>query len=124
GGGAGSGSGRPPREPKRRNLLWLKILLPIVLILGAGGAVAAFAWINFEDQVRELLGWELPNDYEGDGTDEEVIVTIVSGDIGEDVARKLHDAGVTMTFDAFYDLLLEEEPDATFLPGNYSLRTQ
>lgn len=123
-GGGRSGGGRDYREPKKRNLLWLKITLPIVLVLGALGSVGAFAWFNYEDQVRELLGWELPNDYEGTGTDEEVIVTIASGDIGEDVARKLHDAGVTMTFDAFYNLLLEDEPDATFIPGNYSLKTE
>ncbi len=95
-----------------------------MLVLGALGSVAAFAWLNYEDQVRELFGWQLPNDYEGDGTDEEVVVTIASGDIGEDIARKLHDAGVTMTFDAFYTLLLEEEPDATFIPGNYGLRAE
>ena len=29
-----------------------------------------------------------------------------------------------MTFDAFYDLLIEEEPDAAFIPGNYSLRAE
>lgn len=124
GGRGGDRGGRAPKEPKKRSLLWLKITLPIVLVLGALGSVGAFAWLNYEDQVRELLGWELPNDYEGQGTDEEVVVTIASGDIGEDIARKLHDAGVTMTFDAFYDLLLEEEPEATFIPGNYSLRAQ
>ncbi len=98
--------------------------LPIVLLLGIPGAVAAYGWLNYEEQIRELLGWELPNDFAGNGTDEEVIVTIRSGDIGEDVARELHDAGVTMTFDAFYDLLIEEEPDAAFIPGNYSLRAE
>ena len=125
GGGRGGGrGGRDDRAPKKRNLLWLKITLPIVLLLGIPGAVAAYGWLNYEEQIRELLGWELPNDYAGNGTDEEVIVTIRSGDIGEDVARELHDAGVTMTFDAFYDLLIEEEPDAAFIPGNYSLRAE
>ncbi len=110
------------REPKKRNLLWLKILLPIVIVIGIPGAIAAYGWLNYEEQIRELLGWELPNDFAGEGNGEEVIVTISSGDIGEDVARELHDAGVTMTFDAFYDLLIEEEPDAAFIPGNYSLQ--
>jgi UPF0755 protein len=129
GGGSSRGGGRGGRDdfdraPKKRNLLWLKILLPIVIFVGIPGAIAAYGWLNYEEQIRELLGWELPNDFAGDGTDEEVVVTIRSGDIGEDVARELHDAGVTMTFDAFYDLLLEEEPDASFLPGNYSLRAE
>jgi UPF0755 protein len=124
GGDDGGRGGRGGREPKKRNLLWLKILLPIVVFIGIPGAIAAYGWFNYETQIRELLGWELPNDFAGNGTDEEVIVTIRSGDIGEDVARELHVAGVTMTFDAFYDLLLEEEPEAAFLPGNYSLRAE
>ena len=129
GSGAGGGRGgyREPRDPrpkKKRKLLWLKITLPIVLLLGVGGGLAAFAWTNYEDQVRELLGWQLPTDYEGTGNGEEVIVTINSGDIGSDIAQTLHDDGVTMTFDAFYDLLLGLDSDPGFLPGNYSLQKE
>jgi UPF0755 protein len=129
GGRGGRGGGRGgrdgyDREPKKRNLLWLKILLPIVIVIGIPGAIATYGWLNYEEQIRELLGWELPNDFAGEGNGEEVIVTISSGDIGEDVARELHDAGVTMTFDAFYDLLIDEEPDAAFIPGNYSLQAE
>lgn len=130
-GGSGSGGGRggyrEPRDPrpkKKRKLLWLKITLPIVLILGVGGGLAAFAWTNYEEQVRELLGWQLPTDYEGTGNGEEVVVTINSGDIGSDIAQTLHDDGVTMTFDAFYDLLLGLDTDPGFLPGNYSLQKE
>ena len=122
GGGRDAGGSGSGREPKKRNLLWLKILLPIVVVIGIPGAIATYGWLNYEEQIRELLGWELPNDFAGSGNGEEVIVTIRSGDIGEDVARELHDAGVTMTFDAFYDLLIEDEPDASFIPGNYSLQ--
>ena len=130
-GGSGSGGGRggyrEPRDPrpkKKRKLLWLKITLPIVLVLGVGGGLAAFAWTNYEEQVRELLGWQLPSDYEGTGNGEEVVVTINSGDIGSDIAQTLHDDGVTMTFDAFYDLLLGLDTDPGFLPGNYSLQKE
>ncbi len=120
GGSGGSGGGRAPRK---RSLLWLKITLPIVIVLGLGAGAAGWAWANYEEQIRELLGWELPNDYEGTGNGEEVIVTIKSGDIGSDVARTLHDAGVTMTFDAVYDLLVEN-PDIGFLPGNWRLQKE
>ncbi len=127
GGGRGSGGstsgGGYARPPKKRNLLWLKITLPILIILGLGGGAAAYVWLNYEDQVRELLGWELPNDYEGTGNGEEVIVAIQSGDIGADVARTLHEAGVTMTFDAVYDILLEDE-SIGFLPGNWRLQKE
>jgi UPF0755 protein len=118
--GGGSGGGEPPAK---RNLLWLKITLPIVLVLGVVGGAAAFAWFNYNEQVRELLGIPLPTDYEGTGNGEEVIVTIVSGDIGSDVAAKLHDAGVTMTFDAVYDYLVEN-PDIGFFPGNWRLQKE
>jgi len=128
-GGAGGGSGRGGSgrdgsggKPKRR-LLWLKITLPIVLVLGAVGGVAAFGWFNYNEQVRALLGIPLPTDYEGTGNGDEVVVAIRSGDIGSDVARTLHEAGVTMTYDAVYDYLVEN-PDISFLPGNWRLQKE
>jgi len=127
GDGGGRGRVREPRDPrpkKKRSLLWLKITLPIVLVLGAVGGVAAYGWLNYEEQVRELLGWQLPTDYEGTGNGEEVIVTVSSGDLGSDIAQTLHDDGVTMTFDAFYDLLLSLDSDPGFLPGNYALQKE
>lgn len=126
-GGKGRGRDREPRDPrpkKKRSLLWLKITLPIAILLGAVGGVGAFAWLNYEEQVREVLGWQLPTDYEGTGNGEEVIVTVNSGDIGSDIAQTLHDSGVTMTFDAFYDLLLGLDTDPGFMPGNYSLQKE
>jgi UPF0755 protein len=72
--------------------------------------------------VRQVMGWELPIDYEGDGNGEAVDIVISQGDIGKDIATTLHDAGVTMTFEAFYTMLLEEEP--TFQPGTYSLEKE
>jgi UPF0755 protein len=109
-------------KPKRK-LLWLKIALPIVLVLGAAGGVAAFGWFNYNEQVRELLGIPLPTDYDTTGNGEEVIVAIRSGDIGSDVAVTLHEAGVTMTYDAVYDYLVEH-PDVGFIPGNWRLQKQ
>ena len=113
-----SGSdGRPPR--RRRRLGWLWALLVIIAV---GGAGAGAVWIGFEDQVRMVLGIELPTDYEGDGNGEEATVVISAGDIGADIAKSLADAGVTMTASAFYDLLLAQETPATFQPGSYRLQ--
>ena len=96
-------------------------MLIALLAVGIGGA--ATVWVLYEDKVREVLGWELPNDYEGTGNGVEVTIVIQSGDIGSDVAKTLNEAGVTMTFDAFYDLLLTR-PDVSFEPGNFRLQEQ
>ena len=129
--GGGNGSGRggsdrpgPSGKPKKkRSLLWLKITLPIVLVLGAVGGVAAYGWFNYNEQVRALLGIPLPTDYDGTGNGEEVVVAIKSGDIGSDVAVTLHEAGVTMTYDAVYDYLVAH-PDVSFIPGNWRLQKE
>jgi UPF0755 protein len=130
-GGRGNGGGRTTgassREPKpkkkRRGLVAVAIILVSVLALGSGAA--AFAWVNYEDKVRALLGWEESNDYPGTGNGQEVIVTIAANDIGEDVARVLHDEGVTMSFDAVYEyLLLPENADITFFPGAFRLEKE
>ncbi|MET1043607.1 MAG: endolytic transglycosylase MltG [Microbacteriaceae bacterium] len=113
----GAGRSRPPR--RKRRLGWLWALIAVLAVLGAGTAAV---WFSFEDQVRSVLGWELPNDYEGTGNGEPVTVVIVDGQVGSDVAQSLVDAGVTMTFDAFYDLAVAENP--TFTPGAYTLQKE
>lgn len=117
--GADGGRGRGDR--RRRRLGWLWALL-VVLALGAGAAAAV--WTLFEDQVREVMGWELPNDFEGAGNGTEVDVTIVAGDIGSDVATTLAETGVTMTFEAFYELLLAQDEEVVFTPGTYRLQEE
>lgn len=110
--GSGTGDdGAAPREkkPKRRGrFIWLFILIGL---LAAAAGAAAYVWLNYEEQVREVMGWELPIDYEGSGNGEEVIVVIQSGDIGADIAQTLYDDGVTMTVTSFYDLLLTRPED-------------
>ena len=121
-GGSGTGGdGAAPREktPKRRGrFIWLFILIGL---LAAAAGAAVYVWLNYEEQVREVMGWELPIDYEGSGNGEEVIAVIQSGDIGADIAQTLYDDGVTMTVKAFYDLLLTR-PDVTFHAGNFALQ--
>lgn len=104
--------------PKRkRRLGWLWALIVIIALAG-GGAYAA--WHFFEPQVRQVMGWQLPTDYKGSGNGTAVNVVIKDGDIGENIATTLHKAGVTMTFETFYKLLLAKNP--TFQPGTYTLQ--
>jgi UPF0755 protein len=116
--------GADPKPPKkrRRGLIALVIVLVSVLALGGGGFAAA--WVLYEDRVREILGWELPIDYVGDGNGTEVDVTISSGQIGSDIATTLHEAGVTMTYEAFYELLLGMDQQPNFIPGTYALQQE
>lgn len=112
---------QPRPKKKRRGRAVLAIVLASVLALGGGAA--AFVWLNYEDRVREVLGWVEPDDYPGAGNGQEIIVTVAANDIGEDVARVLHDKGVTMSFDAVYNyLLLPENADITFFPGSFRLQ--
>ncbi|TXK17828.1 endolytic transglycosylase MltG [Homoserinibacter sp. GY 40078] len=112
--------GSRKRKRRSRGFGWIIALVVVVaLVAGAGTTV----WIMFEDRIREVLGIAPPIDYSGDGNGTEVVVVIEPGDIGSDVATTLHDAGVTMSFTAFYELLLEN-PDVQFLPGNYRLEEE
>lgn len=118
-------SGRPlgtTTTTRRRRWPWI-VLGVLSLLLGIGAAGAWYVWTTYEPQVRELLGWELPNDFEGTGNGTEVFVTIYSGEIGSDVADSLVEQGVTMTFEAFYELLLADATIA-FIPGTYRLQEQ
>ncbi|UTT62371.1 endolytic transglycosylase MltG [Microcella humidisoli] len=121
--GGGRGRGTAGGAPRRRRR-WPWVVLGILsLLAGIAAAGAWYVWTNYEEQVREVLGWELPNDYAGTGNGTEVLVTIYSGEIGADVATSLVEQGVTMTFDAFYDLLLADDSIA-FIPGTYRLQEE
>lgn len=112
---------KPPKK-KRRGLVAIIVVLALLVVAGGAGA---FVWINYEDRVREALGWELPNDYPGTGNGTEIVVTVSQNDFGDDVARNLHDLKVTRSFDAVYDLLLEREAagdPVVFFPGSFRLQ--
>ena len=78
------------------------------------------AWNTLQPQIRHVLGWDQA-DYEGSGTGE-VVITITNGQIGSDVAKSLHEAGVTKSYEAFYRLLLAQDPQVEFHPGSYQLK--
>ncbi|MFT4030412.1 MAG: endolytic transglycosylase MltG [Protaetiibacter sp.] len=117
-----TGSSARLRRRGRRRGPWGWIIATVVIVgVLAGGGV--YVWSNYGEKIQDLLGIAPPTDYTGDGNGEEVTIVIESGDIGSDVATKLEQAGVTMTFDAVYQLLLADD-SITFEPGNYRLEKQ
>jgi UPF0755 protein len=112
----------PTNSSPRRRRRWVPWVIVLAVIVGLGGGSAAFVWANFEDQVRKVMGWEIPpEDYSGTGTAEASIV-IAQGDNGDIIATKLLEAGVIKSYDAFYPLILKQNP--VFFPGVYALKEQ
>ncbi|MDQ4138708.1 MAG: endolytic transglycosylase MltG [Actinomycetota bacterium] len=110
----------PKPKRKRRWGALIAFLVFLALLVGAGTTV----WFMFEERIRDVFGVAEPNDYEGTGNGEPVDIVIANGHIGADVAATLEDAGVTKSFDAFYDLLLTLPEQPNFLPGTYTLEQQ
>lgn len=79
-------------------------------------------WSQYGDRISSALGWT-SNDYEGEGSGE-VLVTISSGQIGLDIAERLAEIDVVKTSDAFYELLLAQDPQVDFHVGTYRLKNQ
>ncbi|MET0715198.1 MAG: endolytic transglycosylase MltG [Mycetocola sp.] len=115
---AADASDYPPRE-KRKRTGWIAALVVLVLVGGIGGG-GLYVWNSFEPQIRKVMGWQEPIDYEGSGSGE-AMVFISAGDTGIDIARTLKNRGVTKTTDAFYELLLTQGSEPVFHPGVYKL---
>ena len=99
------------------------ILVTVLVILGGIAGAGWWGWDQYGEQVLAYLGDEEIPDYAGAGEQPEVLVIVEQGDIGEDVARKLVDQGVTASFESVYQLLLNDS-SITFQPGTYRLLTE
>ncbi|UUT36724.1 endolytic transglycosylase MltG [Microbacterium elymi] len=91
------------------------------MLVGIGGA-GWYVWDTYQDNIRSIMGWEEPKDYEAGQADGEALVTIVSGDNGSSISRTLASAGVTKTPEAFYSMLISTGQSPTFYPGVYKLQ--
>ena len=92
-----------------------------VLLIGAGGAWVT--WSLYETQIRQILGLPASDDYQGQGVEPKVTITIEDGDFGDVISQKLVDAGVTKSFDAVYRILISDA-SIVFTPGTYTLNSQ
>ena len=115
----------PAKKSKKRRRIGGWIALGVVLvILGGIAGGAYYVWTTYEDNIREIMGWQEPQDYEEGMATGEATVTIESGFTGEPISQALYDAGVTKTPDAFYDYLIETGQNPNFQPGVYQLQKQ
>ncbi|WJL95566.1 endolytic transglycosylase MltG [Microbacterium sp. ET2] len=115
----------PPKPDRRRRRIGAAIAIGLMLAI-IGGIVGGglYVWNTYESQIREVMGWEEPADFEDGLANGEALVTIVSGDTGQSISQTLFEAGVTKTSDAFYDYLIDNGRSPTFMPGVYRLQLQ
>ena len=109
-------------KPPKRKRRWVKPFVITVVIIAVLGGLAGGAYAAFQPQVAKLITALSPvdNDYTGSGTGQ-VVFTIKSGDTGGSIATNLQKAGVTKSYDAFYQLLLRQHPEVEFQPGVFKL---
>lgn len=118
------GSPPPPKDKRRRRVGgWIALGVVLVILGGIAGG-GWYVWTTYEEQIREVMGWEEPKDYEAGLANGEVYVTIVSGDTGGPISQSLYEAGVTKTPEAFYDYLIENGENPPFVPGVFKLQKQ
>ncbi len=113
---------RHDRDRKKSRIAKWVVLIVILAIIGGIGAGAAWVWSTYETQIRSVMGWEEPKDFEPGEATGEVLVTVVDGDTGSTISQTLFDQGVTKTPTAFYDHLIATAQNPTFQPGVYALQ--
>ncbi|WEG10500.1 endolytic transglycosylase MltG [Microbacterium horticulturae] len=115
----------PPKKSKRQKRKGCLIgFLIVIVVLGGIGAGGLYVWHTYEPQIRSIMGWEEPKDYEPGLAHGEAMVTIKKGDNGATISKTLADAGVTKTSGAFYSMLVSSGANPTFYPGVYKLQKQ
>ncbi len=133
---SGGGRGESPLAWRQQNYLshepapkrkrhWLKRLVIILVVVLVLGGLGAGGFMAFQPQVAALVAKVMPqnNDYTGNGTGS-VTFTIKAGDDGSSIATNLKKAGVTKSYDAFYTLVLHQQPQIVWQPGVFKLAKQ
>lgn len=100
-------------KKRSKGLISFIVVLCLVLLGGATAGGLYFAGFFGNNS----------SDYSGEGHGE-VLFTINNGEYGDAIANNLVKAGVTKSFDAFYQLLLETSPEPVFTAGVYRLKQE
>jgi UPF0755 protein len=109
-------------EQKRRSPLHiLPVLLVLVVVLAVGaGAVYGYSWLRGNVNVDQAQ----QDDYQGTGSDEEVVIEISEGDSGSDIASTLVDKGVIKSAPPFVRLFGTSQEASKIQPGSYRVNTK
>lgn len=113
-----------PVKRRRRGMGCLIALIIVAAVVGGIAAGGLRVWNTYETQIREVMGWQEPKDFEAGLANGEALVTVVSGDTGASISETLFDSGVTKTPDAFYSYLIDTAQSPPFVPGVFALQKQ
>jgi len=108
---------KPPKS--RGKAIFAVVAISILVISGAGLWVV---WNEYGTRLIDYFAEEEIADFEGSGAEPAIELVINPGDIGETVARKLAENGVTASFESVYNILLAD-PTIVFQAGTYRLLT-
>ncbi|WP_202460427.1 endolytic transglycosylase MltG [Streptomyces sp. SID1328] len=109
------GKGRKPVKSKKGRTGCA--LMVVVLVFGGGlGGVAYFGYQFYKDRFAPAP------DYAGSGNGEAVTVEIPKGAVGADIGRKLKEAGVVQSVDAFVSAQLANPNGKSLQDGVYTLQ--
>ena len=128
----GESSGSAPLRPRREvrgasekpsggwgKRLFAGVALAVLVLSGTG---LWLVWNEYGTRIVDYFAQEEVPNFEGGGAEPSIEIVVNPGDIGEDVARELAQAGVTASFEAVYEILLRDAT-ITFQPGTYRLLT-
>jgi UPF0755 protein len=114
--GRGRGRGRGGKAKKRRNGCACLVVLAVF-----GGGIGGVGYFGF--QFYQNRYGEAP-DYAGDGTGQAVTVQIPKGASGYDIGRRLKEAGVVKSVDAFVAAQVQNPDGKSIQAGAYLLNKQ
>jgi UPF0755 protein len=113
---------RHERDRKKSRVAAWTVFGVVLALLGGIVVGGLWVWNTYEDEIRAVMGWEEPKDYEPGLAEGEATLTIVSGDTGSTISETLFEAGVTKTSDAFYSYLIDTGQNPSFVPGVFTLQ--
>lgn len=105
-----------PKPPRKRGKSWLAVLLSVLVIAGIA--------LGIKVVLENLPSLGGPPDYEGEGVEPTVAVTVAKGDTLAEIGQTLKADGVVASVDAWVAATKSEPKASTIGPGQYAMLTQ